>query len=128
MKHRTLTAWRCLQPLGAAVSSSAATYAVGPAAGQLLKLADVPWGGLQSGDVANIHVQPGGYREIIQVSASGTAANPILIGGIPNANGALPVIDGLNLLSSPCSRPPSAITRVFACGGGSAHAQAIIPS
>ncbi len=85
----------------ASLSARAATYNVGPASGHIPQLAGVPWGSLQPGDIVNIHVKPGGYREIIQLSASGTAANPILIRGIPDANGALPIIDGDGAVTDP---------------------------
>ncbi len=101
MKRTLLTALGCLLLPLAAVSSRATTYQVGPAASQIPTLAGVPWGALQPGDVVNIHVKPGGYHEIIQISASGTAAQPILIRGIPDASGALPVLDGDGAIMDP---------------------------
>ena len=84
------------------VVALAATYEVGPAAGQIPQLAGVPWGTLQAGDVVNIHVKPGGYHEIIQVSGAGTAAQPILIRGIPDpVTHELPVIDGDGAVMDP---------------------------
>ncbi|MEY4489167.1 MAG: hypothetical protein RIQ79_1675, partial [Verrucomicrobiota bacterium] len=78
----------------------AATYEVGP--GQLrTRLRDVPWANLQPGDLANIHPTPGDYHEKIQISASGTAAAHIIIRGIPDASGKLPVIDGQNAIEDP---------------------------
>jgi hypothetical protein len=47
-------------------------------------LRDVAWANLQPGDVVNIHYKPGGYHEKIQISASGTAAQHIVIRGIPD--------------------------------------------
>jgi hypothetical protein len=88
--------------LGALSTAHAARYDVGPAPGQLPRLSDVPWGGLQPGDVVNIHGKPGGYREIIQISASGTAAQPIVIRGIPDpVTQVLPVIDGDGAVMDP---------------------------
>ncbi len=82
--------------------ASATTYDVGPAAGQLPTLASVPWRYLQPGDIVNINPTPGGYHEIVQISASGTAAQPILIRGIPDpVTHALPVIDGDNAVTDP---------------------------
>ncbi len=82
--------------LVAAIGASNATvYDVGPSAGYLPKLSNVPWGALKPGDIVNIHCAPGGYHEIVQISESGTAAQPIVIRGIPDpVTGALPVIDG----------------------------------
>ena len=90
----------CLALLTVSVSR-AVTYDVGLPAAPLQKLADVPWGDLQPGDIVNIHAKPGGYHEIIQISASGTAAHPILIRGIPDAAGNLPVIDGDGAVMDP---------------------------
>ncbi len=83
------------------VAAHAVTYEVGLAVGQMPNLSNVPWGTLQPGDTVNIHPKPGGYHEIIQVSAAGTAAAPILIRGIPDANGTLPVIDGDGAVMDP---------------------------
>lgn len=84
-----------------AVVAVGATYDVGPGL-VLTKLSDVSWGGLQPGDIVNIHAKPGGYREIIQVSAAGTVAQPILIRGIPDpVTGALPIIDGDGAVMDP---------------------------
>lgn len=86
----------CLLLIATIGISHAATYNVGPAMGYLAKLSDVPWGMLKPGDIVNIHCTPGGYHEIIQISESGTAAQPIVIRGIPDNTGTLPIIDGAN--------------------------------
>lgn len=87
--------------LAMACSLSAAIYDVGP--GQpLATLSAVPWRTLQPGDFVNIHSQPGGYHEKIQISASGTAANHIVIRGIPDpTTAALPIIDGKDAIEDP---------------------------
>lgn len=97
LRHLVLLAASLLAFAGA----RAVTYNVGLAPGQIPQLAGVPWGALQPGDVVNINPKPGGYHEIIQISASGTAAQPILIRGVPDANGALPVIDGEGAVMDP---------------------------
>jgi hypothetical protein len=90
--------------LALATTGHAATYEVGP--GLLrTRLRDVPWANLQPGDFVNIHPTPGGYHEKIQISASGTAAAHIVIRGIPDATGALPVIDGQNAIEDPAYDP-----------------------
>ena len=102
MNRILLTALRgLLLSLIATVCARATSYDVGPSPGQIPQLAGVPWGGLQPGDIVNIYVKPGGYHEIIQISAAGTAAQPILIRGIPDASGALPVIDGNGAVMDP---------------------------
>ena len=88
----------------AATTGHAATYEVGPGQPRT-HLRDVPWANLQPGDFVNIHPTPGGYHEKFQISASGTAAAHITIRGIPDASGALPVIDGQNAIEDPAYDP-----------------------
>ena len=90
--------------LAASAAARAATYDVGLPGSALQKLSDVTWAALQPGDIVNIHCIPGGYHEIIQISEPGTAAQPILIRGIPDpVTGALPVLDGTNAVEDPRS-------------------------
>lgn len=83
----------------------AATYDVGPGL-PLSMLRDVAWADLQPGDVVNIHYKPGGYHEKIQISASGTDAQHIVIRGIPDpTTNALPIIDGKDAIEDPAYDP-----------------------
>ena len=69
-------------------------------------LQSVPWASLQPGDIVNIHFKPGGYKEKIQISASGTAGAHIVIRGIPDpGTGALPIIDGKDAIEMPSFDP-----------------------
>ncbi|HEV3443356.1 MAG TPA: hypothetical protein VG099_01880, partial [Gemmataceae bacterium] len=78
------------------------TYNVGP--GQALAtIGAVPWNNLQAGDVVNINWQANPYHEKIVLSASGTAAQHIVINGIAGPQGQLPVLDATNATSSPNS-------------------------
>ncbi|MEY2511773.1 MAG: hypothetical protein QOE26_2536 [Verrucomicrobiota bacterium] len=82
-------------------TGSAAVYEVGPGK-QLTSLFGVPWKSLQPGDVVNIYPKPGGYKEKIQISASGTAAQHIVIRGVPDpATGALPVLEANGAVEDP---------------------------
>ncbi len=77
------------------------TYEVGPGQPRTL-LREVPWATLQPGDIVNIHAKPGGYKEKIQISASGTANAHIVIRGIPDpVTGALPILDGKDAVEDP---------------------------
>ncbi len=85
--------------------SVAANYDVGPGK-PLATLSAVPWATLQPGDFVNIHYKPGGYHEKIQISASGTAAQHIVIRGIPDpTTHALPIIDGKDAIEDPAYDP-----------------------
>ncbi len=84
---------------------SGTVYDVGPGRARTL-LREVPWAGLQPGDIVNIHFKPGGYKEKFQISASGTANARIVIRGIPDpVTGALPIIDGNGAVEDPAFDP-----------------------
>ncbi len=87
--------------LATVVTASATVYDVGPAFAKT-NLRDVPWATLNPSDVVNIHTKPGGYHEIIQVSQTGTAAQHIVIHGVPDpVTGALPILDGNAAITDP---------------------------
>jgi len=68
-------------------------YEVGP--GQAYaQLGDVPMETLQGGDTIRVHWRATPYREKLLLGGQGTAANPIVVTGVPNANCELPVLDG----------------------------------
>src|SRR3954470_13029522 len=82
-------------------TGSGAIYDVGPGKG-LTSLFGVPWKSLKPGDVVNIFPKPGGYKEKIQVSESGTAGQHILIRGIPDpVTGALPILEANGAVEDP---------------------------
>ncbi|HSH94690.1 MAG TPA: right-handed parallel beta-helix repeat-containing protein, partial [Roseimicrobium sp.] len=71
----------------------AVTYEVGSGKA-LSKIGDVPWESLEAGDVVLIHWRAEPYREKWVICRKGTAAQPIIVRGVPGPNGELPVIDG----------------------------------
>ena len=82
-------------------TGSAAVYDVGPGKA-LTSLFGVPWKSLKPGDVVNIYPKPGGYKEKIQISESGTAGQHIVIRGIPDPlTGALPVLEANGAVEDP---------------------------
>lgn len=58
-------------------------------------LADLSWSNLVAGSTVYVYPKPGGYHERVQLSASGTAAEPIRIIGVTE-NGQRPLLDGAN--------------------------------
>ncbi len=66
---------------------------VGPGR-QYENLGDVPFETLQAGDLVRIHWREEPYREKLLISGVGTEENPIVITGVPNDAGELPVISG----------------------------------
>ncbi|MCZ6632549.1 MAG: right-handed parallel beta-helix repeat-containing protein [bacterium] len=70
-------------------------YEVGPQK-PLQQIGDVPWESLGAGDTIFIHARPEPYREKWVICRQGTATHPIVVRGIPDPNGRLPVIDGRN--------------------------------
>ena len=84
-----------------AIAASATTYDIGPGF-PLTNLRDAPWASLNPGDIVNIHTKPGGYHDMIQVSRTGTAAQHIVIHGVPDpVTGALPILDGNGAIEDP---------------------------
>ena len=80
----------------AAATAGATDYEVGEGAGMLTAIGDVPWESLQPGDRALIHWRPTAYHEKWVLCRQGTAAQPIVVSGVPGPLGQLPVIDGRN--------------------------------
>jgi len=75
-------------------TGSGTRYDIGPAGATGTDLADVPWHTLQPGDAVNVAYRATPYREKIVITEAGTAANPIIINGVSDANGNRPIIDG----------------------------------
>ena len=79
----------------ALTSISAATeYEVGPDAGMLTAIGEVPWEQLLPGDRVLIHWRPAAYHEKWVLCRQGTAAQPIVVSGVLGPSGQRPVIDG----------------------------------
>ncbi len=80
--------------------SYAVTYPVGP--GQTYaELGDVPWISLTAGDTVLIYYRNQPYASKIFIRARGTQDMPVVIKGVPDTNGNLPVITGENATTSP---------------------------
>lgn len=76
--------------------ASAANYHIG--SGQAYSsIADFPyWTSLIPGD--HVYIHPGTYKEMIFLCQSGTEASPIVIEGVPDEHGNLPVLDGNSMV------------------------------
>lgn len=75
-------------------------YEVGP--GQpLASIGAVPWQQLGPGDRVRVHARPTPYREKILISEQGTATAPITVCGVPDAQGARPVLDAAGATTRP---------------------------
>ena len=75
-------------------TANATDYVVGPDAGMLASIGDVPWESLAAGDRVLIHWRTTSYKEKWVICRQGTAEAPIVISGVPGPAGQLPVIDG----------------------------------
>lgn len=71
----------------------AATYEVGPGK-PYAAIGQVPWESLNAGDLVLIHWRATPYFEKWVLCRQGTAENPIIVRGVPDAGGQLPIIDG----------------------------------
>lgn len=76
------------------VAGSGNDYQVGPDAGQLASLDDVPWESLAAGDTVRIQYRATPYKGKFLIAAQGTEAAPVRICGIKGPNGERPIIDG----------------------------------
>ena len=78
--------------------SSAAIYEVGPGK-NLLEIEAVPWESLNAGDVVLIHWRAEPYHSKWVICRQGDSHKPIIVRGVANQQGQLPVIDGRNALT-----------------------------
>ncbi len=84
--------------LASVLPVSAATYDVGP--GQpLASIGQVPWATLAPGDEVRIHWRSTPYREKWVINRRGTAAQPIVVRGVPGPAGELPIVSGENAVT-----------------------------
>jgi hypothetical protein len=75
--------------------SGSTTYNVGP--GQsYTSLTSVPWLSLKPGDVVNVYYQPTPYATVVVMTVVGTAALPVTINGVTDANCNRPILSGNN--------------------------------
>lgn len=91
-------AWGTL--LALPTTANATTHHVGPG-WSLLTPSDVPWESLAAGDSVLIHARPTPYHDKWVLCRVGTAAAPIVVRGIPDAGGALPILDGAGAVTRP---------------------------
>ena len=80
------------------LATEAADYHIGPAQA-LTNISDAPWATLVPGDTVYIHWREQAYKEKWVINRQGTAAQPISIIGVSNAQGNQPVIDGEDAVS-----------------------------
>lgn len=76
-----------------------ATYNIGPGR-KYTDLTSFPWLNLKAGDVVNIYYAPTPYATKFALRAAGTAANPVVINGVADAQGRLPTITGENAVTA----------------------------
>ncbi len=78
-------------------------YQVGPGAGQLAELDQVPWDRLSGGDTVRIFHRDRPYAGKFIVSAQASAKVPVRICGVRGPNGDRPIITGENAVTRPGS-------------------------
>ncbi len=81
-----------------ALRAAGTTYDVGEGL-SCTNLAQVPWANLAPGDKVRIHWRASSYNEKWVVCRAGTSNAPIVIQGVANSFGELPVIDGRNAVT-----------------------------
>ena len=90
-------------PLDCTQPAKGTVYEVGPGR-TYASIGAVPWDSLGAGDRVRIHARTEPYREKILLSNEGTAAAPISVCGVGDAQGRQPVIDGENATTRPGMR------------------------
>lgn len=78
---------------------SATTYEVGPGK-PFTSITQIATHALIAGDTIKVFYQPTPYYEKFLLHGIGTAANPIVLMGIPDVNGNKPIIDGTNAVTN----------------------------
>ncbi|MBN1676729.1 MAG: polysaccharide-degrading enzyme [Kiritimatiellae bacterium] len=76
-----------------AAAAAGAVYDVGPGYAYT-GIGEVPWESLAAGDTVRIHHRAQPYKEKWVICRQGTAEQPIVVTGVPDGGGNLPVIDG----------------------------------
>ncbi|WKB54673.1 hypothetical protein [Eleftheria terrae] len=74
-------------------------YQVGPGAGQLSDLNQVPWDKLVAGDTVRVFYRAEPYHGKVLLAAQGTADKPVRLCGVRGPNGERPVLDGKDAVS-----------------------------
>jgi hypothetical protein len=80
-------------------SGKGTDYQVGPNAGQLSSLEQVPWESLKAGDTVRIFYRSTPYAGKFLIAAQGTTDAPVRICGVKGSNGERPVITGANAVT-----------------------------
>jgi hypothetical protein len=80
------------------ICANAQIYDIGPGK-EFSHLSDFDWDSLDPGNIVKIYSSDVPYREKLVIRRSGTKQKPIVIKGIPNSSGKMPVIDGENAIS-----------------------------
>lgn len=86
-----------------AKTGSNRTFHVGPGR-TYTELTDVPWLSLQAGDVVNIYYRSTPYRTKFGLRAQGSAAAPVLINGVTDAQCNRPEVSGANAITATDAR------------------------
>ena len=92
-------------------------------------IGDVPLESIKAGDSVMIHFRAEPYCEKWVISATGTAAAPIVFSGVPSQNGTLPVIDGSNAVTRKQLdywNEPRSVVKIGGSSKPSAHPEYII--
>lgn len=97
---------------------SAEIHRIGPSQ-QYQHLRQINWDSLKPGDIVEIFRGPEPYREKIVIKSSGKKKKPIIIKGIPDAKGKLPVIDGSGAVNVQKNILPKLAARAIIIVGGS---------
>ncbi|MCW7537125.1 right-handed parallel beta-helix repeat-containing protein [Aquabacterium sp. A7-Y] len=85
--------------ISACEPGSGTDYQVGPRAGQLSDLDQVPWEQLKAGDTVRVFYRSTPYHGKVVIAAQGRADAPVRVCGVRGPNGERPILDGRDAVS-----------------------------
>ena len=97
-------------------------YEVGPGLAYTT-IRSVPTNSWPAGSIMRIHnvdttgSNPTTYHEATRIMGTGTPSQPVIVCGVPDASGNMPVIDGVNALSPPWANPTTQLYGIMSIWG-----------
>src|SRR5262245_45422395 len=100
MKQSILAALTIGLALSAGPPARGEFYEVGPQK-RYANLRDVPWHKLRPGDQVKVHWREEPYRDKVHLSKRGEPERPIVVEGVPDKDGSLPLLDDRDAVENP---------------------------
>ena len=89
---------------------------------------DVPWETLAPSSIVRIHYRPEPYRTKFVINTVGTAADPVVIIGVPDSQGRLPMISGDGAVTRPQLDYWNEVRSIIKIGGSNLPTDDLTPA